>query len=94
MTREELVADVTQRHPLHESKMFGMPCLERESGNVVARRRRDGGLTVKLMDLPRRASALEAGALPFDPGGRVTKEWVLVSSSHSDDGLRLVEQVI
>ena len=28
MTWEELVADVTARHPLHESQMFGMPCLE------------------------------------------------------------------
>lgn len=27
MTWEELVADLTARHPLHESKMFGMPCL-------------------------------------------------------------------
>ena len=32
MTWDELVADVTARHSLHESKMFGMPCLKRENG--------------------------------------------------------------
>jgi hypothetical protein len=36
VTWEELVADVIARYPLHESKMFGMPCLKRESGKVVA----------------------------------------------------------
>jgi hypothetical protein len=30
MTWEELVTDLTARYPLRESKMFGMPCLERE----------------------------------------------------------------
>ncbi len=35
MTWDELVADVIARHPLHESKMFGMPCLKRENGKVV-----------------------------------------------------------
>ena len=50
MTWEELVADVTARHPLHESKMFGMPCLKRENGKVVAGHWKDGGLTVKLTD--------------------------------------------
>ena len=48
MTWEELVADVTARHPLKESKMFGMPCLKRENGKVVAVHWKDGGLTVKL----------------------------------------------
>ena len=50
MTWEELVADVTASHPLHESKMFGMPCLKRENGKVVAGHWKDGGLTVKLTD--------------------------------------------
>ena len=35
MTWDELVADVIARHPLHESKMFGMPWLKRENGKVV-----------------------------------------------------------
>ena len=34
MTWEELVREVTARHPLKESKMFGMPCLKRENGKV------------------------------------------------------------
>jgi hypothetical protein len=93
MTWEELVSDLTGRYPLRESKMFGMPCLKRENGKVVAGRWKDGGLTVKLTDVPQREAALAAGAQPFDPGmGRVMKEWVLVPASHSDDWLRLVEQ--
>ena len=84
MTWDELVADVTARHPLHESKMFGMPCLKRESGKVVAGSWKDGGLTVKLTDVAareqallipvkltdvvQREAALAAGAQPFDPG--------------------------
>ena len=95
MTWEELVADVTVRFPLRESKMFGMPCLKRESGKVVAGHWKDGGLTVKLTDTAEREAALAGGALPFDPGmGRVMKEWVLVPASHSEDWLRLVEQAI
>ena len=75
--------------------MFGMPCLKRENGKVVAGHWKDGGLTVKLTDVAEREAALAAGAQPFDPGmGRVMKEWVLVPSAHSADWLRLVEQAI
>jgi hypothetical protein len=96
MTWEELVADVTARHPLHESKMFGMPCLKRENGKVVAGHWKDGWLNVKLTDETAREQTL---ALPgvelFDPGmGRVMKEWVLVPESLSDEWLRLVEQAV
>ncbi len=96
MSWEELVADVTARHPVSESKMFGMPCLKRESGKVVAGRWKDGGLTVKLTDETQRESALAlAGAELFDPGmGRVMREWVLVPSSQSGEWKRLVEQAI
>ncbi len=45
---------MTARHPLHESKMFGMPCLKRENGKVVAGHWKDGGLTVKLTDTAQR----------------------------------------
>lgn|SRR5512145_1242885 len=96
MTWEELVADVTARHPLRESKMFGMPCLKRENGKVVAGHWKDGGLNVKLTDEVARARAL---ALPgvelFDPGmGRPLKEWVLVPKELSGEWLRLVEEAI
>ena len=95
MTWDELVADVTARHPLHESKIVGLQCLLRENGKVVAGHWKDGGLTVKLTDVAQREDALEAGAQPFDPGmGRVMKEWVLVPETLSDEWLRLVDQAI
>lgn len=96
MTWEELVADITARYPLRESKMFGMPCLKRENGKVVAGSWKDGGLTVKLTDEAAREEALALpGAELFDPGmGRRMREWVLVPASQSDDWLRLVEQAV
>ena len=91
MTWEELVADVTARHPLRESKMFGMPCLKRENGKVVAGHWKDGGLTVKLTDEAQREAALALpGAELFDPGmGRVMREWVLVPEAQSDEWARV-----
>ena len=96
MTWEELVADVTSRHPLHQSKMFGMPCLKREDGKVVAGHWKDGGLTVKLTDDSAREQALSLpGAELFDPGmGRPMREWVLVPAALSDEWLRLVDQAV
>ena len=96
MTWEELVADVTARHSLTESKMFGMPCLKRDNGKVVAGYWKDGGLTVKLTDEAAREQAL---AIPdvelFDPGmGRVMREWVLVPAMQSGEWVRLVELAI
>jgi hypothetical protein len=96
MTWEELVADLTARYPLNESKMFGMPCLKRENGKVVAGRWKDGGLTVKLTDESSREQALALhGVELFDPGmGRVMKEWVLVPESLSDEWMGLVEKAV
>jgi hypothetical protein len=96
MTWEELAADVTARHPLKESKMFGMPCLKREDGKVVAGYWKDGGLTVKLTDDVAREQALQIpGVDLFDPGmGRVMREWVLVPATQSSEWERLVEQAI
>jgi hypothetical protein len=96
MTWDELVADITVRHPLRESKMFGMPCLKRESGKVVAGHWKDGGLTVKLTDEAQRERALAlTGSQLFDPGmGRTMREWVLVPASQSGEWKRLVEQAI
>ena len=96
MTWEELVADVSARYPLRESKMFGMPCLKREDGKVIAGHWKDGGLTVKLTDEAAREEALALpGVALFDPGmGRVMREWVLVPASQSDEWLRLVEHAV
>ncbi|HXG76069.1 MAG TPA: hypothetical protein VNJ53_05835 [Gaiellaceae bacterium] len=96
MTWEELVAEATAKHPLRESKMFGMPCLKREDGKVVAGSWKDGSLTVKLTDEVARERAL---ALPdvelFDPGmGRVMREWVLVPASQSAEWARLVDEAV
>ena len=96
MTWEELVANMTVRYPVREAKMFGMPCLKREDGKVVAGHWKDGGLTVKLTGEAAREQALQiAGAELFDPGmGRVMREWVLVPAAQSDEWERLVEQAI
>jgi len=96
MTWDELVAEVTARHPLHESKMFGMPCLKRENGKVVAGLWKDGGLNVKLVDESQRDASLALpGAIPLDPGmGRPMREWVLVPAAHSDEWTSLVEQAV
>lgn len=96
MTWEELVAEATARHPLRESRMFGMPCLKRENGKVVAGHWEDGGLTVKLTDEAARERALALpGAKLFDPGmGRVMREWVLVPASQSGEWERLVDEAV
>jgi hypothetical protein len=96
VTWEELVAEVTARHPLRESRMFGMPCLKRENGKVVAGHWKDGSLTVKLTDEAARERALALpGAELFDPGmGRVMREWVLVPASQSGEWERLVDEAV
>ena len=97
MTWDALVEAVTARHSdIAPGKMFGMPCLKRANGKVVAGHWKDGGMTVKLVDVAARKAAL---ALPgidlFDPGmGRQMKEWVLVPAELSDEWERLVEQAI
>ncbi len=96
MTWEEFVAEATARHSLHESKMFGMPCLKRENGKVVAGHWKDGGLTVKLTnEAARERTLMLPGAEPFDPGmGRVMREWVLVPAAQSGEWLHLVEEAL
>lgn len=96
MSWEELVEEITGRHPdVAPGQMFGMPCLKR-GGKVVAGFWKDGGLTVKLTDAAAREAAL---ALPgvdlFDPGmGRKMKEWVLVPAAHADRWDELVERAL
>ena len=97
MDWDTLVSEVTRRHPdVAPGKMFGMPCLKRANGKVVAGFWKDGGITVKLVDEEERAAAL---ALPgtdlFDPGmGRQMREWVHVPATQSTEWERLVEQAI
>ncbi len=97
MTWDELVADVTAAHPdLKPGQMFGMPCLKRANGKVVAGHWKDGGLTVKLTDEAAREDALAVdGAELFDPGmGRVMREWVLVPEAQHDRWRDLVERAV
>lgn len=94
MDWDTLVTEITARHPeIRLSSMFGMPCLKRESGKVVAGSWKDGGITVKLTDASQREAALALpGVALFDPGmGRVMKEWVLVPAAHADRWPELAE---
>lgn len=97
MDWDELVDEITTRHSgVRPAKMFGMPCLKRENGKVLAGHWKDGGMNVKLTDVAQREAALAIpGAELFDPGmGRAMKEWVLVPKAQSDRWLELVEQAI
>ena len=97
MDWEALVAELTNRHPgLRPSSMFGMPCLKRDNGKVVAGYWRDGGMAVKLTDEAEREAALALpGATLFDPGmGRPMREWVHVPAGQSDRWLELAERAI
>ena len=96
MTWEELIADVTARYPLRESQMFGVPCLKRENGKVLACSWKDGGIAVKLVDENAREQALALpGADLFDPGmGRKMREWVHVPAAQSGEWLSLVERAV
>jgi hypothetical protein len=93
---DELVADMTTRHPeVTPGQMFGMPCLKR-GGKVVAGHWKDGGLTVKLTDPAAREEALALDGVDlFDPGmGRVMREWVLVPAAQADRWDALVERAL
>jgi hypothetical protein len=97
MDWDTLVEEVMTRHPdIWSSSMFGMPCLKRETGKVVAGQWKDGGITVKLTDEAQREAALAiSGVELFDPGmGRAMREWVLVPMSQNDRWLGLVEEAI
>ena len=97
MTWDELVDAVTERHPdVAPGKMFGMPCLKRANGKVVAGFWKDGGITVKLVDETARADALALpGADLFDPGmGRKMREWVHVPATQAGEWERLVERAL
>ena len=87
MDWDALVTEITGRHPeIRVSAMFGMPCLKRDTGKVLAGSWKDGGITVKLTDVTQREAALALpGVALFDPGmGRVMKEWVHVPTSQSE----------
>jgi hypothetical protein len=64
------------RHPdVTPGKMFGMPCVKRADGKVVAGLWKDGGIMVKLVDKAARVQTLalpgaKIGSHAFDPGRR------------------------
>jgi hypothetical protein len=95
MDWDTLVSEITGSHPeIRLSSMFGMPCLKRDTGKVLAGSWKDGGITVKLTDATQRKAALALpGVTLFDPGmGRVMKEWVHVPTAQSERWVDLVEQ--
>jgi hypothetical protein len=97
MDWDALAAEIISRHPeIRLSSMFGMPCLKRDTGKVLAGSWKDGGVTVKLTDVTQRETALALpGVALFDPGmGRVMKEWVHVPTTQSEHWVELVEQSI
>jgi hypothetical protein len=97
MDWEGLVSEITARHPdIRLSSMFGMPCLKRDTGKVLAGSWKDGGITVKLTDVAQREAALALpGVTLFDPGmGRVMKEWVHVPADQASHWLELVDNAI
>ena len=69
MDWDALVSEITGRHPeIRVSSMFGMPCLKRDTGKVLAGSWKDGGITVKLTDATQREAALALpGVTLFDP---------------------------
>jgi len=99
MNWDELVVTVTARYPtVRPGRMFGMPCLKRADGKVVAGLWKDGGITVKLVDEAARAEALALpGAAPgshaFDPN-RSMREWVHVPTTLAGEWQRLVERAL
>ena len=97
MDWEALASEITGRHPeIRVASMFGMPCLKRDTGKVLAGSWKDGGITVKLTDVSQCEAALALpGVALFDPGmGHVMKEWVHVPTSQSEQWVDLVEQSI
>ena len=99
MTWEQLVDAVTDRHPgVVVGKMFGMPCLKRGDGKVIAALRKDGGITVKLVDEDARAEALSRSGIKvashaFDQG-RLMREWVHVPLASAGEWHGLVERAL
>ena len=97
MDWDTLVSEITDSHPeIRLSSMFGMPCLKRGTGKVLAGSWKDGGITVKITDATQREAVLTLpGVTLFDPGmGRVMKEWVHVPTAQSERWVEIVEQSI
>jgi hypothetical protein len=96
MTWEEFVGAVISRYPnVTPGRMFGMPCLKRGDGTVVAARWKGGGITVKLTDELAREEALtlpgaEPGSHAFDPS-RPMQRWVHLPDAHTAEWHRLID---
>jgi hypothetical protein len=96
MSWDRLVATVTARRAdLQPGTMFGMPCLKRADGKVLACLGKDGGITVKIADEEARAEALglpaaSSGVHAYDPA-RPMREWVHLPAQQAGVWQRLVE---
>jgi hypothetical protein len=96
MTWDELVTTIAARHPtVTQGRMFGMPCLKRADGKVVASLWGDGGITVKLVNEKARHEALalqgaKPGSHAFDPG-RPMRQWIRIPASQAPEWQRMVE---
>lgn len=99
MRWEELTAAITACRPdVALGKMFGMPCLKRADGKVVATLWKDGGIAVKFVDEGARADALALpgaaiGSHAFDPE-RKMREWVQLPAARAAEWQRLVERAL
>lgn len=96
MTWDELVHAVINRYPhITPGTMFGMPCLKRGDGTVIAARWKGGGITVKLTGDSAREEALalpgsEPGSHAFDPS-RPMRRWVHLPEANSAEWQRLID---
>ena len=99
MTWDALVDSITARYEdVTPGKMFGMPCLKRANGKVVACLGKDGGITVKVADEAARVKALtlpgaSVGSHAFDPR-RPMREWVHLPVDQSRFWRVLVERAL
>jgi len=99
VTWNELVKAVTARHSnVMLGIFFGMPCLKRADGKVIACLWKDGGIAVKLVDEAARAEALAlpgaaVGRHAFDRS-RLMHEWVHVPASQAGEWQHLVVQAL
>jgi hypothetical protein len=99
MTWDALVDSITAHYKdVTLGKMFGMPCLKRANGKVVAWLGNDGGITVKVADEAARVKALalpgaSVGSHAFDPR-RPMRAWVHLPADQAQFWRNLIERAL